>query len=135
MKINLSNPNPSTRFYFDDDDHSRGWVELRICSPEEMSKIDKQTVKKRNEYRRGQRYEIEDTNEKARNRLLWDVLISDWGGIVDEKDKQIKCTTENKELLMLTSVKFALFVGNKMEELSEGTGDQFEEQEKNLSST
>ena len=135
MKINLSNPNPPTKFFFDEEDHSRGWVELRICAPEEMGKIDKQTIKKRNEYRRGQRYEIEDINEKARNRLLWDVLIYDWGGIVDENDKQIKCTTENKVMLMDTVAKFAMFVGIKMDELTEGIGDEAEEQEKNSSST
>ena len=131
MKINLTNPNPATRFYFDEEDKARGWVELCICSPEEMAKIDKLTVKKRTEYRRGQRYEIEDVKDKVRNRMLWDALIVNWSGIVDENDKAIKCTTDNKEVLMLTSVKFATFVGTKMEELSEGVGTQFEELEKN----
>ena len=131
MKINLSDRNPPTKFFFDEADHSRGWVELRICAPERMREFEKLTVKKGFEYRRGQRFPTEKPNTKMSNRLIWDEFITDWSGIVDESGKPIKCTTDNKEMLMDTVAKFAMFVGIKTDELTEGIGDEAEEQEKN----
>ncbi len=134
MKIDLANPDPATRFYFDVEDESRGWVEIRIPSPEKLTKIDKLTTKKTMKYRGSQNYQIEEVNRPMKNRLLWDEFISDWGVIMDEKGEAVECTTDNKEKLMKTHVKFAAFVGRKMEELSEGMA-QFEDVEKNLPST
>ncbi len=134
MKIDLSNPDPATRFYFDIEDESRGWVEIRIPSPEKMTKIDKLTTKKTMKYRGGQNYPIEEVNTTMRNRLLWDEFISGWSGIVDENGNEVECTTDNKEKLMKIVVKFAVFVGRKIEELSEGMA-QFEDVEKNSLST
>ncbi len=134
MKIDLTDPDPATRFYFDPEDESRGWVEIRIPAPEKLTKVDKLTTKKTMKYRGGQNYQIEEVNTPMRNRLLWDEFISNWGGIEDENGKEVKCTTDNKEKLMKTHVKFAAFVGRKIEELSEGMA-QFEDVEKNLPST
>jgi len=131
VKINLADPNPATRFWIDESDESQGWVDLRLVSSEEMAKIDTVTIKKRNEYRRGQRYEVEDTNTKMRNRLLWDAVIVDWGNILDENNKQIKCTTDNKEMVMMKSAKFAAFVGQRIETLTDETLATYEIQEKN----
>ena len=134
MKIDLTDPDPATRFYFDIEDESRGWVEIRIPAPEKLTKIDKLTTKKTMKYRGGQSYPVEEVNTTMRNRLLWDEFISDWGGIVDEKGETVECTTDNKEILMKTVVKFAFFVGKKIEELSESMSD-YEDVEKNSSST
>ena len=134
MKIDLSNPDPAVRFYFDPEDESRGWVEIRIPSPEKLTKIDKLTTKKTMKYRGGQSYPVEEVNTTMRNRLLWDEFISNWGVIVDEDGNEVECTTDNKERLMKTVVKFAAFVGRKIEELSEGMA-QFEDVEKNSLST
>ncbi|KKL98575.1 hypothetical protein LCGC14_1823040 [marine sediment metagenome] len=134
MKIDLSNPDPVVRFYFDPEDESRGWVEIRIPSPEKLTKIDKLTIKKTMKYRGGQNYQIEEVNMPMKNRLLWDAFISGWSRIVDEKGETIECTTDNKEILMKTVVKFAFFVGKKIEELSENMSN-YEDVEKNLPST
>ena len=130
MKIDLSNPDPAVRFYFDPEDEARGWVEIRIPSPEKLTKIDKLTTKKTMKYRGGQSYPVEEVNTTMRNRLLWDEFVSDWGVVMDEKGETVECTTDNKEKLMKTHVKFAAFVGRKIEELSEGMA-QFEDVEKN----
>ncbi|KKL99293.1 hypothetical protein LCGC14_1815860 [marine sediment metagenome] len=134
MKIDLSNPDPATRFYFDVEDESRGWVEIRIPSPEKLTKIDKLTTKKTMKYRGGQSYPVEEVNMPMKNRLLWDEFISNWGVVVDEKGETVECTTDNKEILMKTVVKFAFFVGKKIEELSENMSN-YEDVEKNLPST
>ena len=116
MKINLKNMNPGTWFGFDE---GGGEICLRVCPRAEIARIRKAAVKKKVDYRRGQRFEYEDTDEVKYDEMLWTYCITDWRELIDEDDNEILCTNENKVLLMSHSVAFASFVGEKLIELTD----------------
>lgn len=128
MKFNLDNLNPGVYFPFEDDE---GGVTVRVASADVIRGIDKKTVKKKVQFRRGQRYEIDDTDEEKRSALVWDYAIVDWNGVFDNDGNEIPCTTDNKIKLMNGSVQFSRFIGNCLEQLTEDVEAYDEELEKN----
>lgn len=130
MKFDLENLNPGVFFEFGDDD--KGGVTIRLANGEILDKINTQCQKKKIEFKKGQRFEVIESNEELRSKMLWDYVIVGWEGIVDSEDKEIKCTKENKVLLMKSSPKFSTFVGACVEKLSEDTENFNEVLEKNL---
>lgn len=131
MKLNLSNLNPAAFFPFDEDEEGSGGVYLRLATGEILEKIRKKTTKKRVEFRRGTRHEVEETNDSKHSELLWDYVIDDWKGLEDESGAEIPCTTENKVMLMQKSVKFSGFIGNCVEKLNEDYDEHVGDLEKN----
>ena len=133
MKLNLENLNPGVFFPFDEDDEeSKDGVTIRLANGDILDQINKKCTKKKVEFRRGQRYEVIEEDEDRRSTLLWDYVILDWKGLQDDKTgEDIPCTKENKVRLMKGSVKFASFVGNIVEKLTEDTDLYNEELEKN----
>lgn len=130
MKFNLENLNPGVFFPFEDDD-DEGGITIRLANSDVMRDIDKKTVKKKVQFRRGQRFEVDDTDEEKRSDMIWEYVIVDWKGVFDESGEEIPCTTENKLKLMRESVQFANFVANAIEQLTESTAGYEEELEKN----
>jgi len=128
MKIDLENINPGTWFDFSD---GEGRICLRICAIEDLELIRKQTRKKKIEYKRGQRFEYEEINNRLEDDKVWDFAIMDWKGVYDADDKEIKCTKENKIMLMRQSVEFANFIAKCLEDLEKIIGQENEEAEKN----
>ena len=121
MKYNRQDPNPSTKFYFDDDDTSQGYVLLRNIPFGVLEQFRKECSKKQPaEYRKGTRYDVPPkVDDRLMSELMWDYIITGWEGIVDEKDKPIPCTKENKIDLMRNWVWFSVFISSSLEKLTD----------------
>ena len=131
--FNMSDPNPGFWFKFNPDDPESGEISLRPQNAEQRNKTRKKAVKDRVEYKQGQRFEVQDVDDELFSELVWDYSIVDWSGLVDDKGKQIECTTENKVFLMRNHIGFARFVAEKLGELSEGYAERLELENENLS--
>ena len=132
MKFDLDNLNPGTRFDFPD---SKAWVCLRTCAGDDLKAIHKQSRKKRIEYKRGQRFEYQQIDEKLESKLLWDFCITDWGELFDAQGKSIPCNTKMKILLMGKSVVFSSFVAERLDILNQAEAQDEEKREKNSSAS
>ena len=130
--FNMSDPNPGFWFKFNPDDPESGEISLRPQNAEQRNKTRKKAVKDRVEYKQGQRFEVQDVDDELFSELVWDYSIVDWSGLVDDKGKQIECTTENKVFLMRNHIGFARFVAEKLGELSDGYAERLELENKNL---
>ena len=126
--FNLADLNPGTWFTLDD---GEGRVCLRVCTGDDLREIRKRTVKERVEYKRGQRFAYEVVDEKLQNELIWQHCIVDWERLIDQNGESIPCTPENKILLMGRSIKFAGFVADCLETLTEIDAAHEEEAKKN----
>ena len=131
--FNMTDPNPGIWFKFNPDDPESGEISLRPQNAEQRNKTRKKAVKDRVEYKQGQRFEVQDVDDELFSELVWDYSIVDWSGLVDDKGKQIECTTENKVFLMRNHIGFARFVAEKLGELSEGYAERLELENENLS--
>jgi len=131
MIFDLDNLNPATKFHFDDTDESKGFVELRICTGDDLNDIYKRTETKKRDFKKGQRYEHTEVNEKKRNHEMWDFMIVNWGGIQGPDGKDIKCIRENKIKLMGQSIEFMSFVTERVSQLTDMKYDFDNELEKN----
>jgi len=128
MKFNLENLNPGTFFPFED---GEGGITLRVANGESLDAINKACIKKRFEFRRGQRIEITDEDQDLRSKMLWDYVIVSWEGVYDENGNAIPCNKETKDLLMKGSVVFSAFVGDCIEKLTNEETSYNEDLEKN----
>jgi len=128
MKFNLENLNPGTFFPFED---GEGGVTVRVANGSALDEINKKCIKKKFEFRRGQRIEIIDENTELKSSMLWDYVIVDWKGVFDSTDTVIPCNKETKELLMKGSVVFSSFIGECIEKLTEMEESYNEDLEKN----
>jgi len=112
-----------------------GRVELRTLSYDSLKKINKQSTRKRVDFKKVEgtpgRFEYEEVNEDLQNELFWDHCIVSWENLFDSKEKEILCTKENKVLLMTKSAQFAKFVADSLQTLNEDEVTQAEVAEKN----
>jgi len=132
MRLDLENLNPGVFFPFDEDGDDKSGVTIRLANGETLDKINKKCSKKKVEFRRGQRHEIVEENEELRSQMLWEYVIVDWKGLIDDKTGgEIPCTKENKSKFMRGSVKFSGFIGECVEKLTEDTEGYQEDLEKN----
>lgn len=133
MRIDTENLNPGVFFPFaeEEDNDDPGGITIRLANGEVLDTINKKCTKKRVEFRRGQRFEVIDEDDKRRSELLWDYVIIDWKGLDDMEGKPIPCTKDNKISLMRGSVRVAAFVGNCIEKLTEESELYEEALEKN----
>lgn len=132
MKVNLNDMNPPAWFDIEGDvDKAR--VLLRICAGDDIDEINRLTSKRQPpEYKRGVRYAVPDeVDEKLRQEMVWDFIIVDWEGIMDDKGTPLPCTKENKVLFMTRSVAFATFISKCIEKLNADTLAYQEESPKN----
>lgn len=130
-KFSLTDPNPGTWFPFDEDDPESGSVCVRVLNTAKRREIRKKAVKKRVEYKHGQRYEFEEADDGLYSELLWDYVIVDWCKLEDENGNPIECTTENKALLMRENVGFAMFINQCTEIVSDNAEQRAKAIEKN----
>jgi hypothetical protein len=128
MKFNLDDLNPAA--WFDHPEH-KARIQVRVLPVEELEKIRKKTVKRKIEYRRGQRFEVEKVDEEQSQKLTWDYCIVNWEGILDHNEAPIECTTENKLLLMRGAPKFAGWVTDCIDQLNQDAEERQESAEKN----
>lgn len=112
-----------------------GRVELRTLSYDVLKKINKQTTRKKVDFKKVEgtpgRFEYEEVNEDLQNELFWDYCIVSWENLYDSKEKEIPCTKENKVLLMSRSTQFAKFVADSLATLGEDEKIQAAVTEKN----
>jgi hypothetical protein len=132
-KLSMKNPNPGIWFRFDENDPESGDVAIRPLNPAKREEIRKKAVKKRIEYKHGQRFEVEDVNDDLFSEMLWDYAITGWNDLLDDDGKPIDCTSENKFFLMRNHVGFARFIGSKMELLAEEYEGKITAENENLS--
>ena len=128
MKFDLENINPGTWFDFPD---GEGRICIRVCALGDLEKIYKITRKPKIEYKRQGRYEYEIINKQLEDELSWDFAIVDWEEVFDADGKVIKCTLENKAMLMRKSVTFANFIATCLEDLERIMAQEDEEEVKN----
>ena len=122
MKFDLTELNPGAFFSFDEyEGEDGGGVTIRLANGKILDEINKACIKKKVEFRRGQRHEVIIDNDELRSKMLWEYVIIDWKGLYDQDGKEIPCTKENKIMLMQGSVKFSSFIGNCVEKLTEET--------------
>ena len=112
-----------------------GRVELRTLSYDALKTINKQSTRKRVDFKKVEgtpgRFEYEEVNEELQNELFWDHCILSWKYLFDSKEVEIPCTKENKVLLMTKSAQFAKFISDSLETLNEDEVVQSEVAEKN----
>lgn len=138
MPFALKAKNEPARFY--SNETREEWVDLKALTPSELAAIRKKTVAKRVEYytppearncsAQPFRYEIEDFDSEAFQRLFWDAQIVDWS-IKDENGNEIPCTLENKMLLIENSNEFGKWVLDSLAVLEKDLKDRVEKSEKN----
>jgi len=133
--FSLKDPNPGAWFKFDEEDPESGEISVRAVNQAKRKDIQNKTVKRKVEYKHGQRFEFQDSNEDLFSELLWDYVIADWKGLEDDDGKPIECTTANKIFLMQNNVGFAAFVGKCMELVNDGIEERVKVTEKNSKST
>lgn len=132
--LSMKDPNPGIWFKFDESDPKSGEIALRPLNSERRKEIRKKAIKKRVEYKHGQRFPVEEPDDDLFSELVWDYSIVDWSGLVDDAGNEIPCTLENKVFLMRKHIGFARFVSAKLEELSDGYENQLSIENANLSS-
>ena len=112
-----------------------GRIQLRTISVADFKAIQKQTVKKKVDYKKIEgtpgRFEYEAVDQDLQNELYWDAVIVGWENLIDKNEKPIPCTRENKTLLMTRSKKFLEFVVESLKVLAEEEAAQQETERKN----
>lgn len=117
--MKFSTAEPFTRFFFNNVDEKDGWIDLRALSLDKSKEIRKKTIKKRIEFKRGQRFEVEDVNTALRDKETFDYCIGEWSKVEDDKGQEYENTLESKLTLMAHSVPFANYVTDKLDFLSD----------------
>ena len=112
MKVNTENLNPAMEFNLPDG----GSVEVRTLTLGQIQAIRKQT-RTRKPNRQG--VMIEHINNELEADLTWAECIVSWKGIIDKDDKPIKCTPENKKLLMNGCPEFASVVVDMLDKIEQ----------------
>ena len=130
-KFSLKDPNPGVWFKFNDEDPESGEICIRPVNAEKRAEIQKRTVKRKVEYKHGQRFEYVETDDDKFSEMLWDYVISDWTRLEDDDGKPIQCNTENKLFLMMNNVGFSQFVAVCTEKVNKGIEERFKATEKN----
>lgn len=112
-----------------------GRVQLQTVSADAFKAIQKQTVKKKVDFKKIEgtpaRLEYDEVNTDLQNELFWDAVIVGWENLFDKGKKPIPCTKENKVLLMTRSAMFTKFVADSLKALSEDEVKEAEQAGKN----
>jgi hypothetical protein len=120
-----------------------GRVQLKTITPAAFKEIQKQTVKKKVDYKKVDntpaRFPYEEIDTDLQNELFWDIIIASWDGLSFKHPETgvivlctpDNCTKEYKTLLMTGSKKFSKFVTDSLNILSEDEAVQKKTEEKN----
>lgn len=131
MTVILLDDSPAKWFEMD----GGGRVQLRSLTTDAFKSIQKQTVKKKVDFKKVDgvpaRLEYEEVDADLQNELFWDAVVVAWENLLDAKMATIPCTKENKILLMSRSARFAKFVADSLKTLSEDEAREAEQSEKN----
>lgn len=117
--FSIKDPNPGAWFKFNEDDPDSGDICVRAINQVKRSEIQSKCVKHKVEYKNGQRFEYNETNDEKFSEMLWDYVIVDWNKLEDDEGNTLTCNIETKLKLMLENVGFAQFVANCLTILEE----------------
>lgn len=117
--FSTKDPNPGVWFVFDEKDPDTGRIRIRSINREQLDEIRKKCVKKKVEYKHGQRFEYVETNEDLHSRMWWDYIIAEWEKLEDDDGTPLECDTDTKVFLMKNNVGFAAFVNQCFEKLND----------------
>jgi hypothetical protein len=131
MKFSMKDLNPGAWFNFDDNDPDTGKILVRVLNSEKLAEIRNETIKTNVEYRKDKRFEFQEIDHSARDRIIWDYCIIDWKELVDDDDNAIECTTDNKIKLMNEHIGFSLFVETCFDKINAQSEKLAEYSEKN----
>lgn len=131
MKFDLNELNPGAWFDIVEGKPKEGRICLRVANGEALEEIRARTIKKKVEYKKGQRFEAEEVNGKLQSELLWDYTIVGWENLADAGGKAIPCTKANKAKLMRGSLVFQRIVADCLDKLNDDLLEQQESEEKN----
>ncbi len=131
MQINLTEPNPFTKFYFNEEKPEEGWIEVRTLNIAKLNDIEKKTVTEKRRFKRGQVITDRNVNQVKKDNETWGYCIGEWLKVVDENGEDIPNTVEKKVFLMNNSREFSAFVADSLEELGDTETQEAEEEEKN----
>jgi hypothetical protein len=129
--FNIKDPNPGTWFSFDDNDAESGKIKIRPVTLAKRQEIHKKTIKTKVEYKHNQRFEVQDVNEDLLSEMIWDYVIVEWQGLVDDENKEIVCDPKTKTVLMSNNIGFAQFVNQCLEQVTKDFEDRVGAAEKN----
>lgn len=131
MQINLAEPNPFTKFYFNEEKPAEGWIEVRTLNIAKINDIEKKAVTEKKRFKRGQVITERNVNQGKKDKETWGYCIGKWYKVVDEKGEDIPNTVDNKVFLMNNSREFSAFVADSLEELGDDETKEAAEEEKN----
>lgn len=114
---NFQSEDKGTWFWFDETDHKKGGVCLRVLSADRYEDIERITTKTKKKVKRGVAYDDITTDEKLASKLRWDFCIVDWKN-VEVDGASVPCDKDNKTRLMKI-IDFMAFVGDCLEVLTE----------------
>ncbi len=120
----------SVWFDYPDDPHG-GKVEIRHIPPEELARIESEVNTTRLVAGPGKMPEKETRTDTILDRkLTTDAAVKDWENFLDEEDKPMECSSENKHLWSC-DMSFWLFVLEKRKEVAKLLKEREEELLKN----
>lgn len=130
-KFSIKDPNPGIYFKFDENDPESGEIRIRAVNAAKRAEIQKKCVKKKIEYKHGQRFEYDVVNDELFSEMLWDYSIMEWHNLEDDEGSPIPCDKETKIFLMQNNIGFSQFVGRCLEKLNEEEDSRVAKLEKN----
>jgi hypothetical protein len=131
MKVDLSNLNPFTKCYFDEEKPEEGWIELRTLTIAKIKEIEEKSTSEKKTFKRGQVLTEKKVNHNLKDKMTWGYCIGDWSRMLDANDNDVPNDTKHKVLLMNNSPTVASFVADKLEELGDQEEQEAEAEEKN----
>jgi len=130
MPFDLENLNPACRFFWEDEDNEddkkgdEEWVDLRLCSDDDVERFQKEAeIKQKVEYRRDRgrlhRVEFVDSDKKKMNKLsdlVNDFVVVNWR-LLSKKREEIPCNLENKKIMFGKSPQFSEWIASCLEKM------------------
>lgn len=132
-KFSIKDPNPGVWFKFDDNDPESGEIRIRSINHDRRQEIQRKCIKKKVEYKHGQRFEYQDTDDDLFSQMIWDYSIAEWAKLEDDDGKELPCDLDTKVFLMKNNVGFAQFVGQCLDQLNDDEENRVARLKKNLS--
>ena len=114
-----SSTDTGTWFKYDESKPKSAEVCLRTMTLEEVQEMRKLFIKKKAVYKKGGRFEFEETNSDGQNEYIWKKCIVIWRGVLDGNNNVRPCDDEQKLYLMYKVPAFFNWVTRCMTKLND----------------
>jgi len=119
-----------TKFFFDEEDESQGFVVIKLLNTAEIEKIEKSCVKFSPQAFKGQIRDKRTCDDKKYFELTYDAIILNWDN-VELDGEVIECNLANKAKMMRENNLFASFIIDCLAKLTEMLDEKKSNLEKN----